>query len=157
VRFSLPPQGRPPRCLAPTRIYAARCEMHHETLCAYGIIPRKIFSRLKSQSLRTRNGLEKTRPRANRSIASFPRPHRRFAPLTTMSTLRLPHCEQTSRRRHSGTGVSGPYQRACSAGSSSPRRPHALHQTTSRRWAAAALSRVMGGPRYGFICPAFSA
>ena len=55
--------------------------------------------------------------------------------------LRLPHCEQTSRRRHSGTGVSGLHQRACSAGSGSLRRPHALHQTTSRRWAAAALSR----------------
>jgi flagellar motor protein MotB len=36
-------------------------------------------------------------------------------------TLREPHCEHTSRRRHSGTGVSGPYQRACSAGSGSLR------------------------------------
>jgi hypothetical protein len=46
--------------------------------------------------------------------------HRRV-PITTMSTSRLPHCEQTSRRRHLGTGVSGPYQRACSAGSGSLR------------------------------------
>jgi hypothetical protein len=34
-----------------------------------------------------------------------------------MSTLRLPHCEHTSRRCHSGTDVSHPYQRTCSAGS----------------------------------------
>jgi hypothetical protein len=43
------------------------------------------------------------------------------SPVTTISTRRLPHCEQTSRRRHSGTGVSGPYQHACSAGSGSLR------------------------------------
>ena len=61
------------------------------------------------------------------------------------------HLPQTSRLPHAGTGVSGPYQRACSAGSSSLRRPHALHQTISRRWAAAALSGVIGGPRYRFI------
>jgi hypothetical protein len=45
--------------------------------------------------------------------------YRRDVPVTAMSTLRLPHCEQTRRRRRSGTGVSGPYQRACSAGSGS--------------------------------------
>jgi hypothetical protein len=40
----------------------------------------------------------------------------RRAPVTTKSTSRLPHCEHTRRRPHSGTGVSGPYQRACSLG-----------------------------------------
>ena len=39
-------------------------------------------------------------------------PDERRAPVTTISKLRPPQREQTSRRRHSGTGVSGPYQRA---------------------------------------------
>jgi len=32
----------------------------------------------------------------------------RRRPVTTMSTSRLPHCEHTSRSRHSGTGISAP-------------------------------------------------
>src|SRR5262249_34925608 len=36
----------------------------------------------------------------------------RRVPLTTMSTLRLPQREHTSRRHQSGTGGAGPYQRA---------------------------------------------
>jgi hypothetical protein len=38
--------------------------------------------------------------------------YRRSVPATTMSTLRLPHREQTNRERHLGTGVSAPCQRA---------------------------------------------
>ena len=61
-----------------------------------------------------------------------------------MSISRLPQLEQTSRARHSRTGVSAPYQRACSAGSGSLRWPHALHQMINRMRAAAALPKVIG-------------
>jgi hypothetical protein len=43
---------------------------------------------------------------------SRPASAHRFSPVTTMSTLRLPHCEQTSRRRHSDTGISDTYQQS---------------------------------------------
>ena len=52
-------------------------------------------------------------------LIAFERPL--LAPLTAISTSRLPHREQTSRARHSSTVVSGPYQRAWSAGSGSLR------------------------------------
>jgi hypothetical protein len=43
------------------------------------------------------------------------RGYRRSVPLTTMSTSRPPHCEHTSRSRHSRTSIFAPYRRACSA------------------------------------------
>jgi hypothetical protein len=49
-------------------------------------------------------------------------------PVTTKSTLRLPHCENTSRLPQSGTVVSG--------------RSQVWHQTMNFRWAAAALPSV---------------
>src|SRR5215467_617703 len=67
----------------------------------------------------------------------------RFVPLKL--TLRLPHCEHTSRLPHAGTVVSGPDYCACSAGSGSLRWLHALHHTINCRWAAAALPSVIGG------------
>jgi hypothetical protein len=44
---------------------------------------------------------------------------RRSVQVATKSTCRLPHLEQTSRSRQSGTGVSAPYRAAISAGSGS--------------------------------------
>jgi hypothetical protein len=38
----------------------------------------------------------------------FPPPGYRFSPVTTMSTARLPHCEQTSRACQSGSVTSAP-------------------------------------------------
>ena len=77
--------------------------------------------------------------------------YRRSVPVTTMSTLRPPHREQTSRSRHSGTAVSAPYRSAISAASGSTWWPHALHYTISRTRAAAAFPRVIGGPGADFI------
>jgi hypothetical protein len=57
------------------------------------------------------------------------------APVSTKSTARLPHCEHTSRRCHSGIGVSAPCRRASSAGSGSARCRQSRHQTTIRAWA----------------------
>jgi hypothetical protein len=70
--------------------------------------------------------------------------HRRLVPLTTISTCRLPHREQTSRSRQSRTLVPSPYRRACSAGSGSTWCWHSLHHTISRTPAAA--PNVGGGP-----------
>jgi hypothetical protein len=44
---------------------------------------------------------------------------RRFVPLTTILTCRLPHLEHTSRAHQSGTVVSAPYRAAISVGSGS--------------------------------------
>ena len=72
-------------------------------------------------------------------------------------TLRLPHCEHTSRLPHAGTVVSGPDYCACSAGSGSLRWLHALHHTINCRWAAAALPSVIGGLEgFTFKIPAMS-
>ena len=68
------------------------------------------------------------------------------APLTTMSTLRLPHCEQRSRVRQSGTVIAAPYRSAISAGSASTRCLQSRHHTISRKCAAAVLPSVAGGP-----------
>jgi hypothetical protein len=43
----------------------------------------------------------------------------RFVPVTTISTVRPPHREQTSRSRQSSTDVSAPYVVAISPGSGS--------------------------------------
>ena len=69
-----------------------------------------------------------------------------------MSTLRLPHCKQTRRRRHSGTGVPGPHQRACSPGSSSTLCLDALHQTI-RRGGVAKVIGAGGSPQFSTPLP----
>jgi hypothetical protein len=61
----------------------------------------------------------------------------RLVPPTTMLTLRLPHCEQTSRLLQSGTVVSAPYRSAISVGSGSTWWRQSLHQTINRKCAAA--------------------
>jgi hypothetical protein len=83
-----------------------------------------------------------------------------------MSISRLPHLEQTSRSRQSGTGVFERRTAAisvniadviCSAGSGSTWYRQSLHQTIRRTRAAAALPSVIGGPRRrgcGVISPA---
>jgi hypothetical protein len=72
--------------------------------------------------------------------------YRRADPVTTISTSRLPHREQTSRSRHSETVVSAPYSCAISAASGS------TCHTMSLTCAAAALPSVIGGP--GAVSPA---
>jgi len=60
------------------------------------------------------NGRNQASPVRGRKLSV----HRRV-PVTTMSISRLPHFEQTSLSRHSGTAVSAPYRAAISAGSGS--------------------------------------
>ena len=67
-------------------------------------------------------------------------------PLTTKLTSRLPHFEHTSRLPMPERSSRDRTIRACSGGSGSLRWPQALHHTMNRRCAAAALSRVIGGP-----------
>jgi hypothetical protein len=69
-----------------------------------------------------------------------------LAPISTKSTARLRHREQTRRFCQSGTVVSAPYRAASSPGSGSTRWPQALHQTTKRAPAVAVLPSVAGGP-----------
>ena len=69
-------------------------------------------------------------PDARLSDLCRPARHRRYrrsVPVTTISTSRPPHPEQTSRERQSRTGVSAPYRATISAGSGSSWWPHALH------------------------------
>ena len=54
------------------------------------------------------------------------------APVSTKSTARLPHCEHTSRRCHSGIGVSAPCRRAAPPG---PARPGVGNHGTRRLFA----------------------
>jgi len=76
---------------------------------------------------------------------------RRSVPVTTMSTCRPPHPEQTSRSRHSGTVVWTPYRSAISAASGSTRWPHALHHAISLRGPPRRCLAVIGGPGGDFM------
>ena len=89
--------------------------------------------------------LRSSEPGIRRSDFSQASAYRR-SPVHTMSISRLPQAEHTNRARHARTGVSAPYQRACSVESGSLRWPHALHHTTNLTRAAAALPKVIGGP-----------
>ena len=62
----------------------------------------------------------------------------------TQSIAWLPHCEQTRRVRHSGTGRSAPWRAACSPGSTSTQCRQRLHQVRSSRSALAVLPSVRG-------------
>jgi hypothetical protein len=100
---------------------------------------------------------ERTPGRAPRALvglavrARSSQSYRRSVPVTTISTCRPPHPEQTSRWRQSRTLVAAPYCRAISAGSGSTWWPHALHQTINRTFAFAALWSVIGGPGGDFM------
>jgi hypothetical protein len=87
----------------------------------------------------------------DRAGSAEQRCYRRAVPVTTMSTCRPPHPEQTSRSRQSRTDVFAPYEAAISAGSGSTWRPLALHQTINRTFAFAALPSVIGGPGGDFM------
>ena len=69
-----------------------------------------------------------------------------FGPVTTISTFRPPHSEQTGRSRQSRTDVFAPYEAAISARSGSTWWPHVLHHTINRTFAFAALQSAIGAP-----------